>query len=274
MFMSILHPTTLTSEGIDAFAHALRIALDAEGRLTVLHISGDKRTPWTEFPGIRDTLVRWGKLDAGASRDEVGKIGLNAVKLRLKGTGPVKGILRRASRSDSDLLVLAAHRRDGISRFISPSNCEPVVRQANVPSLILPMGCRGFVDIRLGTVALRRVVVVVSGRRVGVGVMLAVVRLLETLDVRDVEIGILRVGKGQDAQIELPRSRPGWSLVELSASGGSVGAIVDQVSEWQAGVLALTTWSRRGPLDALRGSVVERVVRQVRCPVLAVPESM
>ncbi len=50
-----------------------------------------------------------------------------------------------------------------------------------------------------------------------------------------------------------------------------IGQIVAAAEDPPADLIALSTAGRHGFLDALRGSTTERVLRQARCPVLAVP---
>ena len=59
---SIFHPTDLSEASFVAFVHALKIALLAQSELTILHAanSGGDKVSWKDFPGVRQTLERWG----------------------------------------------------------------------------------------------------------------------------------------------------------------------------------------------------------------------
>ena len=57
---SILHPSDFSAASEVAFAHALKAALIAKAQLTVMHVSPGMTAEWTDFPGVRDTLTRWG----------------------------------------------------------------------------------------------------------------------------------------------------------------------------------------------------------------------
>jgi hypothetical protein len=65
---SVLHPTDFTDSSELAFAHALKIALSGKTRLYILHADPDVREEidWSEFPGARRTLARWGVLPEGS----------------------------------------------------------------------------------------------------------------------------------------------------------------------------------------------------------------
>ena len=56
----IVHPTDRTTEGLDAFAHALRLAVATKSELHVLHIeSAEGSDDWDPFIEVRDMLVKW-----------------------------------------------------------------------------------------------------------------------------------------------------------------------------------------------------------------------
>src|SRR4029450_9359025 len=69
---TILHPSDFSEASEAAFAHALKTALVAHSRLTLLHVTSD-RTPgwWTDFPGVRRTLERWGLLPPNSPQSAV-----------------------------------------------------------------------------------------------------------------------------------------------------------------------------------------------------------
>ncbi len=58
----VFHPSDFSPASEVAFAHALKAALIAKATLTVLHVSPGGEQNWTEFPGVRQTLERWGML--------------------------------------------------------------------------------------------------------------------------------------------------------------------------------------------------------------------
>ena len=53
--------------------------------------------------------------------------------------------------------------------------------------------------------------------------------------------------------------------------GPVVETIISVAGEIDANIIVMPTAGHRGLLDALRGSVTERVLREAPCPVLAVP---
>jgi len=50
-----------------AFAHALKLALFARAELRLMHVAADEEDMhWSDFPGVRATLARWGLLPDGS----------------------------------------------------------------------------------------------------------------------------------------------------------------------------------------------------------------
>jgi hypothetical protein len=65
---SVLHPSDFSEASEVACAHALKMALIARSRLTLFHVFPDMTAEWRDFPGMRQTLERWGLLPAGSPR--------------------------------------------------------------------------------------------------------------------------------------------------------------------------------------------------------------
>ena len=86
---TILHPSDFSEASEAAFAHALKTALVAHSRLTLLHVTSD-RTPgwWTDFPGVRRTLERWGLLPPNSPQSAVPELGIDVEKILRHGRDP------------------------------------------------------------------------------------------------------------------------------------------------------------------------------------------
>ena len=65
-----------------------------------------------------------------------------------------------------------------------------------------------------------------------------------------------------------PEGKP-WVWKELRRQGDVVEAILNTAKD--ADLIVMATEGEQGIVDAMRGSVTERVVRDAPCPVLAVP---
>ncbi len=270
-FTSVLHPTDLEARARTAFVHALRVVLDGRGKLTLLHVGPDREVPWSEFPGIRHTLVRWGALPAEACRADLAGLGVRAAKLKLEGRSPVKGIVQRVRSSDADLLVLATHQRRGVARWWRPSIAEAAARAVAIPSLLLPFGEGGFVDLDDGAVDLTRVLVTCAAYPPPGPALDATSRLLHTLGIPRCRVRLLHVGPG-----EPPRpgalGLEGWSVEVADRTGSPVEAILDEARDWPADLVVVSTRREPGGLARVRGSTTTRLLERLRAPILLVPE--
>src|SRR3954464_12926373 len=90
----IFHPSDFTKGSEFAFAHALKLALASKAALEIAHVEphiaeNAADNHWTDFPGIRATLARWGVLPTGADREDVAKTGIDVKKIVLEGKDPV-----------------------------------------------------------------------------------------------------------------------------------------------------------------------------------------
>ena len=115
---SVLHPTDFSEASRVAFQHALKTALLAQSKLTLLHVSSGGTSEWSDFPGVRETLERWGMLPKGSLRSAVGELGINASKVMAEESEPVDAVMRYLEKHPADLIVLATSQRDGHARWL------------------------------------------------------------------------------------------------------------------------------------------------------------
>ena len=137
-----------------AFAHALKATLLAKGKLALIHVHDHGDGKWTDFPGVRETLTRWGLLPEGSPREAVVDLGIYVSKVIGRGPDPVKGVLGYLSEHPAELVVLATHHTgmDWLHKSIS----EPLARKSGEMTLFVPAGRRGFVSLTDGSVSLRK----------------------------------------------------------------------------------------------------------------------
>src|SRR5215475_766609 len=96
--LRIVHPSDFSAASEVAFAHALKLALESKAELEIMHVTRhwDADSPdvhWTDFPGVRSTLARWGILPKEARREEVAKTGMEVKKIVLSGADPLESML-------------------------------------------------------------------------------------------------------------------------------------------------------------------------------------
>ena len=268
---SILHLTDFSHGSHVAYAHALKIAVAAQGSLEILHIrQDDEPDGWDRYPAVRSTLTQWNLLPEDAKRSDVAKLGVHISKSVCEAKETVSGVLGHLQRHAADLVVMATHRRGGLDRLLHTSISESLSGQADSGALLVPYDVDGFVDPESGEVRLRRVLVPIDGAPDPQPAIDAVVDLVEAIAPGDVEIRLLHVGDpaGMPSP-DLPGSDTCvWSRVHCS--GSVVDGICRDAEEHDVDLIPMTTNGHDGFLDVLRGSTTERVLQRSGCPILSV----
>lgn len=251
--------------------HALRLATTTHSRLTIMHVDSSGESEWAEIPGVRSTLAKWGLLKDPNDKEEFRTLGLGVRKIMADAGRPVKVCLDYLDEHPADLVVLSTHQTDARMTWLSGKVAEPLARGAGEPSLLLPHDRPGFVDPATGVVTIERVLVPVATTPDPTLALAAARRILDLLDQRDVIFTLLHVGSGATEPLMVPDPREGWSFERRTRAGDPVDVIVRTAAEINADLVVMATKGHDGFLDVFRGSTTERVLRQVRCPLLAVP---
>lgn len=268
---NILVPTDFSGESDIAFAHALRLTLAIKGELDLLHVEPhNDRSDWRWAPRVIETLVRWHYLDPAAETTDLAALGIRARKTLTSGTSADQAILAEIAASHADLLVLATHGRVGVERWLQPSVTEAVLRSRPIPVLLIPAGCKGFVDSETGEAVVQRVLVPINQTPNPAPGFDAAVQVLRAFGHESPEIATLHVGTGHP-EAELLRPDPNWKIFHWNAGGGVVDGILYHASTWAPNLIVAVSEGRRNFLDELRGSTVERLVARAKTPVLIVP---
>jgi len=268
---SILHPTDFSEGSRAAFHHALKAALLAKSKLTLLHVSPGTASEWTDFPGVRETLERWGLLPQGSPRSAVPQLGIDVRKVVAVQSDPVKAVLRYLGEHPADLIVLATHPHEDRVRWLRQSVAEPVARRAAQLTLFIPSDNPGFVSAGDGAVSLENILIPVATTPRPQPAVEAAARLASRLNCPRGTFTLLHVGEaGAMPTVRYPEM-PGWEWKTVTRTGDVIHAIVDTASKTAADLIVMATDGRNGFLDALRGSHSERVLRDAPAPVLAVP---
>lgn len=270
---SLIHPTDLTPEAVPAFAHALKLAVAARAHLWIVHTDAAKDDiDWDAFPHVRETLGKWGLLEADAPASAVeGRLGVRVGKIDVVDRDVVRGVADFANRHPSDLLVMATHAREGLDHWLHRSVAEPVARRTRLPTLFLPRGARGLVDAETGEARLRRVLVPVAHDPSPVHAVHHLSELARLLGAEALETWFLHVGADGDAP-GVPRTDGLPGRVEtIVRRGDAVEAVAKVAAELDVDLIAMTTEGHAGVFDALLGGATERVLRRAGRPLLAAP---
>jgi nucleotide-binding universal stress UspA family protein len=265
---TITHATDFSEASAGAFAHALSMALATRSRLFLLHVRAPGSSEdWTSFPHVRALLARWGLIEADElpSRIEA-KFGVKIIKVDIQHRDAVSGLYEFILRHRPDLMVLATHGRQGWNRWLHGSIAEETSQRTHIPTLFLGPNVEGFVDLATGTLRLERVLVPIAHKPTPRRFLIVLSRLLASLGVSAESFRAIHVG---DDPPQLEDDRGGTLPVKV-LSGPVVEMLLREADNQEADMIAMPTAGHKGFLDALRGSTTEQLLRQARCPVLAV----
>ncbi len=272
----ILHPSEFSKASRVAFAHALKIALQAKTELEIVHVERHKvgrenDIHWIEFPGVRETLARWNILPAKASAEEVAKTGLRVKKVLYSESDPLEAMVTYCEDHPPDLLVLATHQRAGLGRWLHKPVAEPLARRSRAMTLFVPTHGRGFISPADGSVTLRRILIPVDHQPNAQAALDEAYFLATGFDCPKIEFKLLHVGTERGMPTLYLPHQPNWRWQQRLVPGDAIERILEEEADWSPDLIVMATQGHRDFLDALRGSTTERVLRGAHCPVLAVP---
>jgi nucleotide-binding universal stress UspA family protein len=268
---SIFHPSDFSEASEVAFVHALKMALVAGAKLTMLHVAASRGAEWQDFPGVRDTLERWGLIPKGSPRSAVGQLGIRVAKVLKLSKDPLKTCLGFLEENPADLIVLAVRQHEGRMRWLGKSVGKPIARKAGEMTLFIPHGVEGFVSRQDGLISLRNILVPVAIKPRPQPSVESAARLIRNLQLPAGKVTLLHVGPAAEMpSLALPEDTD-WAWNKIAKVGEPVEIILQTAEELCADLILMTTDGREGFLDALRGSTSERVLSRARCPVANLP---
>jgi len=212
---SIFHPSDFSAASEVAFVHALKIALAAGTKLTMLHVDPSRSAEWQDFPGVRETLERWGLIPKGSPKSKVGQLGIKVAKVLRLSKDPVKACLVFLGQNPTDLIVLAVHQDEGRMCWLRKSVAEPIARRAGQMTLFIPHGVEGFVSRRDGSISLRNVLIPVTIKPRPQPSVEAAARLIRHLHLPAGAVTLLHVGSAAEMpSVQLPKETNWtWNMV-------------------------------------------------------------
>ena len=271
LIQSVLHPTDFSESSLVAFHHALKAAMLSRSKLTLLHVSTDGTSEWSHFPGVRETLERWGMLPKGSQKADVGKLGINAAKVMAKKGEPVDAMINYLETNPTDLIVLSTSKRDGRIPWLGKSVAEPVTRKAGEMTLLIPGDVEGFVSHKDGSVRLNKILIPVARTPRPEPALNAAAKLVEKWNCSGGTFVLMHVGTSNTMPALRTPEVPGWTWEKELRSGEVIEGIVNSAKDHKVDLILLATDGRNGFLDALRGSHSERIVRYGVAPLLTIP---
>jgi nucleotide-binding universal stress UspA family protein len=268
---SVLHPTDFSESSLIAFHHALKAALMSRSQLTLLHVSRDKELKWSDFPGVRQTLERWGVLPAGSLKSAVAELGIEARKIVANDAEPVDAVINYLEDHPTDLIVLSTSHREGRIPWLGKSVASPVTRKSGEMTLLIPGDVEGFVSAKDGAVNLKRIMIPIASTPRPDPALKAAARFVQKFNATEGTFFVVHIGTSNT----MPACRfpeiKGWTWQKELRSGEVIEGIVNAAKEFEADLIVMATDGRNGFLDGLRGSHSERILRYGVAPLLTIP---
>lgn len=270
----ILHPTDFSPASDLALAHALRLAITNQAELRIFHVVDEvDEEDWAKFPSVREILSKWGMIPENADRSAVTALGVNIEKVIGTGKSVVESIERYCTLNPIDMVILATEGRDGIAAWLKPSTSERIATQIApmmIPVLFVPDHCKGCVSVETGHVNMEHILIPVdhepdSGAAVDAGL-----RALTAYGIAKSRLTLLHIGAGSKfPRVEIAEDT--WEVQRVAREGSPAAEILAVANESRADLIIMVTAGTHGWLDAIRGSTTEQVIREAKCPVLAMP---
>ena len=268
---SVLHPTDFSESSLVAFHHALKTAMLAKSKLTLLHVSNDISSEWSGFPGIRETLERWGELPEGSPKSAVATLGVLANKVVANGAEPVEAVIGFLEKHPTDLIVLATSRRGNHVPWLGKSVSSPVTRKAGQMTLLIPGDAKGFVSGEDGSVKLNKILIPIASTPRPEPALKAAARFVRKLNSPEGTFMVVHVGTSNTMPALSYPEIAGWTWKKELRTGEVIEGIVKSAKEFEADLIVMPTDGRNGFLDGLRGSHSERVLRYCPTALLTIP---
>jgi nucleotide-binding universal stress UspA family protein len=274
----ILCPIDFDEHSDHALARAQELARRHGAELRLLHVLPLRR-PSIPMPlaGAAEQVDR----ATGTNLDELaGTIrerGVRCEVATLHGD-PALQILQAARDLEADLVVMATHGRKGVRRVVLGSVTEAVLHATPCPLLTIPPFAAGAGE------PFRRVLCAVDlswSSRATFSHALAMVQEaygeLTLLNVIDPSFSSsppeAARARAEDALAGLHERVPAhWCVVRDAVRYGETAAeVLRMAAEDDVQLIVVGAHSRRPAVAAMVGSCADRIIREARCPVLAVP---
>jgi nucleotide-binding universal stress UspA family protein len=243
----------------------------ARSKLTLLHVSSDKDVEWSDFPGVRETLERWGALPEGSEKSAVATLGIYAGKVVANKGEPVEAVIRHLERHSTDLIVLSTSQREGHLRWLGKSVSAPVTRKSGEMTLLIPGNAKGFVSAEDGSVKLNKILIPVARTPRPEPALNSAALLVQRMQASEGTFIVLHVGTSNTMPALRFPEVDGWTWTKEGRSGEVIDGIVKTAREHEVDLIVMSTDGRNGFLDGLRGSHSERVLRYGAAPLLTIP---
>ncbi|GAD53664.1 universal stress protein [Halarchaeum acidiphilum MH1-52-1] len=143
MYDSVLVPIDGSDVSEEAFEHAIGLAKQYGATLHIVHtVDPDTLPTSVSSISLEEEFEEMGEDLVERAREEAEDEGLT-VETEIVSGSPEKHIVDYAAEHGIDLIVIGTHGRRGLDRVLSGSVTEKVVRNADVPVLVIHRGDDG-----------------------------------------------------------------------------------------------------------------------------------
>jgi nucleotide-binding universal stress UspA family protein len=168
-----------------------------------------------------------------------------------------------------ELLVMTTHARHGLAQIFASSVAEAVARNVDVPVLLLPVAGPALVDPHNGQLRLTRALLLAGSpkdtQRAAQGLRV----LTRFAAVPSLALELLHIADGTPAPTAaLP---PGFDVTIQHARGPLERAVLERVRGSSPDLVLMTSHGHDQLSDIVRSSHTERVLHELRRPLLWVP---
>lgn len=258
--MTILHTCDLTSDDAQALLHATMLAWLSDSKLVSVH-AGDDASLSSKIPDANELVKRW-SAEATVDHERI---------IRSCCDDVIEGILIAVKEKKPDLVIAATHTRSLWKRVLRASVAEAVSGECRLPTLFIPVGSCGALDEIRGRLNTSRIVIPAENSA-AVDAAAPWVSWLTSHAAKTGEVVMLHAGGLEDLDDTIVPEIPGWTwrFEQLENRGKLENAIAEFVSSPDT-ILVMPTHHHDSFSDALWGSTTERVLHQIKRPLLAVP---
>src|SRR5690348_13343725 len=138
---SILCATDFSAAGLNAFAHALMMALTLRCKLTVFQAGEgeDGSQEWSLIPGVRDVLERWGYLEKGSPRSAVfDKVAVRVRKVYVQTNNALGELADFLQEDPVDLVVIGTSGNGGEPSWLHHSPTHRLAQDTHTMTMFVP----------------------------------------------------------------------------------------------------------------------------------------
>lgn len=266
---SVFFPTDFSEEGNAALLHALHFSEILKTPLTVFHAGNKEKTESQRV--ITENLIKLGLLYKDEPPDQVlTRLNLQIINAPHDDDGPLQTILNHLRQIPDSLLILPTEGREGLPRWLHPSLAEKIAEESKLPAVFIPEKCNQSLKQTNNQIKYGNILIPIDHKpdpQISIHFACWFAGLSNEIN----KIILFHAGQIADIPwVELPKAS-GYVFHKIHEPGDPVDNIIQTVEEYQVDLIVMATAGKQGFMDALTGSVTEKVIRHASCPVIAVP---